>query len=429
MSYLLHFSGPASFQQTITLKPGGEPVVVGRDPEAAVYLPDTDRVVSRRHLSIAWSGKGAQVTVLSANGINTDQGDYFSGDEVVLGDGQAARIGSFHLLVSVPAAAVDPDATNFSGMGSRPVPLGPEAKSASPAAAATEKDPWAELLSEWSPGPKRADATVPGSASLAAQAPGSFDRDDPFTTSTSWRMLSGSFAAAPARAPAREPDPLAALAAEERAAVQGDPTTPDSDALQSLCRGLGLQPPQSFNFDWERFGQSLRQVVECLNEHLSTRAEAKKDMQAADRTFVGTKQPNPLKSGMPIEDLLHYLLLSPPDVPGYTPADKALQEAAQEARSHQAAAQAAARALAEGAIAEFEPGKLRGELLQGKLSIASVVDNARLWDLYTTGYEKKAAKLAEWREQLFDRYYMTAYLREIDRLRRTHARRSQQRND
>jgi type VI secretion system FHA domain protein len=426
VSYLLHFSGPSSFEQTIALKPGGESVVVGRDPEAAVYLPDTERLVSRRHLSIEWCEGGARVRVLSANGINTDQGDWFSGDEVVLADGESARVGSFFMFVTAVPADDQLDSTSFSGMGSRPVPVGPDTRAAPPAPGGAEKDPWAELAAQWSPGRANAASSDPTIPEPPAAAPVSFDLDDPFTASASWRLNSAAFSAVDATAPLVEPDPLAALAREYSAQPAPAPTptgtpTPEKLALQSFCRGLGVEPPQVLvDFDWERMGESVREVVRCLAEQLASRNESRHDMRAADRTLLGSSATNPLREGMPLKELLQYLLFMPEGGGGFVPAARALQEAAQEARWHEAAGRAAARGLADGALREFEPAKLRAELLRGKLSFA-LVDNARLWDLYTADYARKGERPGEWAEQLFNRYYMAAYLRESEKLRRVSA--------
>jgi type VI secretion system FHA domain protein len=421
LSYLLHFSGPSSFEQTITLKPGGEAVVVGRDPEAAVYLPDTERLVSRRHLSIEWSDGGARVQVLSANGISTDQGDWFSGDEVVLADGESARIGSFFMIVSAVPANDYLDSTSFSGMGSRPVPVGPDTRAAAPAPGAPDKDPWAELAAEWSP--RAADPSDRTRPEPPDAEPLGFDLDDPFTASASWRLNSASYNAVDATAPLLEPDPLAALAREQVAAppVPTGTPTPEKMALQSFCRGLGVEPPQVLvDFDWERAGEAVREVVRCLAEQLAGRNESRQDMRAADRTMLGNAGANPLRDGMPLKDMLQYLLFMPEGAGGFVPATRALREVAQEARWHEAANRAAARALADGALAEFEPARLRAELLRGKLSFA-LVDSARLWDLYTADYARKGEQPGEWAEQLFNRYYMAAYLRESEKLRRTAA--------
>jgi type VI secretion system FHA domain protein len=421
VSFLLHFSGPSSFEQTVALKPKTPAVVVGRDPEAAVYLPDTERLISRRHLSIEWTEAGAKLKVLSGNGINTDHGDYFSGDEVVLADGESARIGSFSLIVSAEQAAHDLDATSFSGMGTRPVPTGPVTRAAPEKGA--DKDPWADLLSQHSPTPPPPPPAMPAPEPPPPMPSGGLVIDDPFSSSTSWRMAddlggsqdpfsvsfvgrSGSHPSVPAAPPALAPAPAAVSPQAENA------------ALKNLCRGLGVDVPNGVNFDWERFGAGVRHVVQCLNDHLGTRVDAKRDMRAEDRTMLGAKEINPLKAGMPTREMVQYLLFTPDGVGGYTPANKALQEVAEEAKSHEASVRQAARGLAEGAIKEFDPGKLRSTLLKGKLSMTSLVDNARLWDLYTTHYEKKAQKLPEWGEQLFNRYYMAAYLREVERLRR-----------
>jgi type VI secretion system FHA domain protein len=421
VSYLLHFSGPSSFEQTVALKPGGEAVVVGRDTEAAVYLPDTDRLVSRRHLSIEWAEGGAKVMVLSANGINTDQGDYFSGDTVVLADGESARIGSFSMIVSAVQASADLDATSFAGMGTRPIPAGPDTRAAPPVKGAGETDPWAQLLSEWSPGAKGAAAPAP--AAEEAAAPMNFELDDPFSSSTSWRLADAPTSPDPFTISGTlQPDPLAALASAQSGhstAGAGGAPTPEKFALQSLCRGLGVEPPQVLtSFDWERFGTAVRHVVQCLADHLASRGETRQTLKVEDRTMLGAKEVNPLKSEMPIKELVQYLLFMPEGAAGFVPANRALQEAAQEASAHEAATRAAARGLAEGALKEFEPTRLRAQLLKGKLSIASVVDNARLWELYASHYEKQDERPGAWAEQLFNRHYMAAYLRETERLRR-----------
>ena len=417
MYYLLHFSGPPSFEQTIALKPGGEAVVVGRDPEAAVYLPDTERLVSRRHLSIEWSEDGARVRVLSANGINTDQGDWFSGDEVVLADGESARIGSFFMAIAAVPQDDQLDSTSFSGMGSRPVPVGPDTRAAAPAPGAPDKDPWAELAAEWPPRTiARSDRTRPEPPDAE---PLGFDLDDPFTASAAWR-LNSTFNAVDATAPLAEPDPLADLARAQvaPAPVPSGTPTPGKMALQSFCRGLGVEPPPVLvDFDWERAGEAVREVVRCLAEQLAGRNESRQDMRAADRTMLGGAGTNPLREAMPLKDMLQYLLFMPEGAGGLLPPTRALQEVAQEARWHATAGRAAARGLADGALKEFEPARLRAELLRGKLSFA-LVDNARLWDLYTADYARKGEQPGEWAEQLFNRYYMAAYLRESEKLRR-----------
>jgi predicted component of type VI protein secretion system len=367
VSFLLHFTGP-SFQQTVTLLPGTPAVVIGRDPGAAVYLPDTKRLISRRHVSIDWFPEGARILVLSSNGISTDLGDYFEGDLVTLGHGQSARLGPYTMLVAAADTVVDPDTTRFSGMGTRPTPMGPDTRSAgldeSPAPT-TAPDPWAVLTSQTVP---PSGATFPGAAAFAPAAP---------------------------------------------------PTNPERLAVLAVCRGLGIAPPaEGVPFEWERFGRRVRQAVECLGEHIGARAEARRELQVEDGTRIGGGPVNPLKNGMPPADLVQYLLVLPDGIGGLAPTAQALRDAAVEARAHETSARLAAQALAEGAIHEFDPAKLRGTLLKGKLSMTSMVDNARLWDLYTTWHGRSSERLPEWSGHLFNRYYMAAYLRESERLRK-----------
>jgi predicted component of type VI protein secretion system len=105
-------------------------------------------------------------------------------------------------------------------------------------------------------------------------------------------------------------------------------------------------------------------------------------------------------------------------VPGYMPARQALQESVTELRAHEFASVAAVRAAVEGCIKEFDPARLRPTLLKGKTSLGSLMDNARLWDLYSAHYEQKKAHMADWLEQVFNRHFMPAYTREAERLRR-----------
>jgi type VI secretion system FHA domain protein len=361
VAYLLHFSGPDAFEQTIALKPGTEPVVVGRDPEAAVYLPDAERLVSRRHLSIEWSDGGAQVRVLSPNGISTDQGDWFSGDQVVLGDGQSARVGSFTMRVAAVEPASHLESTRFAGMGSRPMPLGPDTRTGVPVPVKPKKDdPWAQLLAEWS---------QPQDAPPGAKAEAKPERRSAPPSASP---------AAPSAAPHLAPAP---------SSPDGGPgstragTDPEHRALLDLFRGLGIAPPTTPSFDWERFGKSVRQVVECLGEHLAARADARSALRVEDRTLVAAAESNPLRTGMPAKALVEYLLFMPRGGGGFMPPKRALQEAARDARWHQQASQAAVEGM---------------------------------------GQEEKDD---------FNRHYMASYLRELERLRRASLPPPQQRTE
>src|SRR4051812_41379385 len=81
-------------------------MAVGRDPEVAIHLPDHDRVISRRHLTLEWADGGVRVNVLSkVNGVTTPSGEFGLGQTVIVAPGQIAQIGRFTFLVEEDANA------------------------------------------------------------------------------------------------------------------------------------------------------------------------------------------------------------------------------------------------------------------------------------------------------------------------------------
>lgn len=372
MSVLVHFSGP-SYSKSVVLQPGATPLAVGRDAQAGVYLPDDDRLISRRHFTLEWAEGGAKVTVLSkVNGVTTPRGEFGIGQSVVLAPGDTGRLGRYSFQVAPAAAA--------------------------PA------DPWGEFASEWlPPGAARKDQARPPAFSQSQQPSLNRAFDDAFSSSTAWHVED-------------MPEPVI----DPPAPARGDTgDTADSVALRALCKGLGIAgPSQLAPQDWERLGQSVRALVQGVDALVNVQAGLKKEMRATDRTLLGAPENNPLKGGMPLAELLHYLLFMAQGAAGYMPAQRALQECIRELQAHELASVAAVRRAIEGAVREFEPDKLRGSLLKGRRSIATVVDNARLWDLYTAHYQDQGAHMAQWLEQLFNRHFMPAYLGETERLRR-----------
>lgn len=575
MSLLVHFSGP-SFSQTAVLHPGAPAIVVGRDPNAGVYLPDTERVISRQHLSIQWNEGGARVDVLSrVNSLVTGRGEITSGQHVVLAAGEAAQLGhfSFTVVQGAPAAAAPAPATlpaedpfavfaspssqpggspttvfddpffqptpapsaplmdtpaalaamssgsrpagSFSGIASgtggsasgindplaafggpvapanpaslideflgapgstggglgassllRPSPMEQAPRLAvdhvhdfnlpvsagflqpAPAAApldldplaalaasqapqpAPSRDPWADLPAEWlsPPSTPAPQPHAPTPTAMEHPHPTPAVHEDPFSSSTSWRVdlgdgsidpFSHSFVGDPSADVFTAPTPAPAEASAPAAAdSRGGPAA--DEALAALCKGLGLgasRPQQLSAREWEEMGASVRMIVQGLTELMNVRAELKKELRAVDRTMLGAQENNPLKTGMEPGELLHYLLFMPAGAAGYMPVKAALEEAIGDLRGHEFASVAAVRAAVEGSIREFDPQKLRTALLKGRKSIA-LVDNARLWDLYSTFYEKKREHMADWLEQMFNRHFMPTYSRETERLRR-----------
>jgi type VI secretion system FHA domain protein len=397
VTVVARFSGP-SFATSVVLQPGAAPVEAGRDANADIHLPDNDRLISRRHVAVEFADGGARVTVLSrVNGIVTSQGTFTEGQSVVLAVGDTATFGPFALCVdavSAPSPAVDPnDATGRSG-----------------------DDPWGEFAKDWVPAaPARSSAPAPARPINRAF-------DDAFSSSTAWHVED---------MPVH--DPLASASFDANAVIDAafalppaaasPPSTapgaaaPADAALHALCRGLGVTPPPHMaEADWEHLGCSVQQVVHALLAGLETVAATRQDMRADDPTLLAGGDLNPLTSGMPMPLLLHYLLFDRHGVPGRMPAADALREGTHRLRAHEEASRHAIGAALQAVIAEFDPARLRGTLLQGKRSIATALDNARLWDLYTAHYEAQRRQPAA--HEAVRRHYLPAYLREAERLRR-----------
>lgn len=325
------------------------------------------------------------------------------------------------VVASPTRASADPFAALDLLAGSAPPSDAPPVTSVSVAPAAEPSkiaDPWDDIVDFARQLPAGADggaATEPGARESR--------RDDVFLRSATWRIESPAEIDAGEDAPPPNEAALAAAFAvpgtRRPDTPAGDAASPQADALKALCRGLGITEPAHMDArSWEQLGASVRQIVQALTDLTNARSELKREMRATDRTMLGAQENNPLKGGMSIEELLQYLLFMPQGIAGYMPAQRALQESVEDLRAHEFASLAAIRAAVEGSIKEFDPGKLRPTLLKNRSSIVSLMDNARLWELYTNHYAHKSAHMADWLEQVFNRHFMPTYTREAERLRR-----------
>ena len=188
-------------------------------------------------------------------------------------------------------------------------------------------------------------------------------------------------------------------------------------AWPAFARGLGLPETQASDpATAERAGMMVRMLIEGLSELLGARAELKRELRAEDRTMLSGRDNNPLKAKLSAADLVQYLFAAQV-AGGYMPAERAVRESISELRVHEHATIAASRAAVEGALRDFEPGRLRKQLTKGKSGMFQVLDNARLWDAYQQHYEKQSLQMADWLEAVFARHFMPTYARETERLK------------
>lgn len=219
----------------------------------------------------------------------------------------------------------------------------------------------------------------------------------------------------PGHGPAHGPTHAAAAAV---AAPARDGCAAVGTAWPAFAQGLGL--PETHSADEQaarRAGVMVRVLIEGVAELLGARADLKRELRAEDRTLLSGRDNNPLKAGLSATDLVQYLF-APPMGAAYLPADRAVRESIAELRVHEHATVAASRAAVEGALRDFEPGRLRKQFAPAKSGMFQVLDNARLWEAYQAHYEKQALHMADWLEAVFARHFMPTYSRETDRLKR-----------
>lgn len=194
------------------------------------------------------------------------------------------------------------------------------------------------------------------------------------------------------------------------------------NAWSAFTRGLGLpdahdSDPQATADAAERAGAIVRTLIEALAQLLDARADLKRELRAQDRTMLSGRDNNPLKSGLSAPELIQYLFAAQV-VGGYLPAERAVRDSINDLLIHEHATIAAARAAVEGTLREFDPVRLRKQLVPGKSSWFQVLDSARLWDAFEQHHQKQSAQMADWLEAIFARHFMPAYSRETERLKR-----------
>jgi predicted component of type VI protein secretion system len=357
MALDLHVCGPG-LDVHCRLEEGDPALVLGRDTDCAVCLPDPERNISRRHLSVWNEGGQLHFHVLSAvNGIVTAAGELPPGARGVLACGETMGLSAYRIDVGVASA---------------------EASAARPA------DPWAEFE-------RQASQLVPDGE--GATVPAAPDADDPFE----WGFQS-TFG----------PD-------SSGAGLDSEALQPAHDVLPFL-RGLGLQAQAGFTQgELESLGRLTRIALQGLLQAAQAAAAARQDAGSEDRTVPEVREPNPLRLGGTLEDKLAFLFGGQLAGPGFLPPDRALAQLAGELTAHQQAMAQAARDTVHAVVQEFDPEALKKRLLGGS---ARIFESTRAWDAFVRDYAERRAKADEWTAQLMDRHFATAYARAMLRAKR-----------
>jgi FHA domain-containing protein/type VI secretion system protein len=347
----------------------GEPeLVLGRDADCGVWLPDPQRNVSRRHLSLWLEAGELHFRVLSVvNGIDMPFGEVPPGARGVLPAGQTLKLAEYSVSVSVPSAT-----------------------------AIARPDPWAVFDRE---GSAVAAVPVPGPGSQSPGAPPAASgavSDDPFGD---WGFETTFGPGAPGGGPL-------------------EAGTLGAGGLPAFFKGLGLDAgtlgPLSEG-ELQAIGELVRALALGVLELHAAAKGVKEELRAEDRTMVATKDNNPLKAGFRGETKLRYLFGGRTAGIGFMGPDRAMREVLAELLAHNFATGVASRAALAATLKEFAPAALKARLLGGG---GGLFEGSRAWNAYTKYYEEQGADMAAWTQRLLDRYFTEAYLRESLRSRR-----------
>jgi predicted component of type VI protein secretion system len=286
-----------------TLEPGGDEVLLGRDADCDICLPDPQRNVSRRHL-VLWNEQDElRFRVVSAvNGVQSASGEMPPGSEGVLGAGQVLRIADYGVsavAVSLPAAGDDPWAV----LDREHAHAGVHAQ---PAHGQAEQDPFGDWGFNTTFGP--------GGAGGGLDAAG------------------------------------LALATD----------------VSALYRGLGLgRDAVLTEGELEAIGRMLRTALLGLVQLQAATAGSRQTLKSDDRTVIAPRQGNPLKSEWPAETKLQYLLGGRATGGALLNPERAMRELVTELLAHQSASAAGTKAVVENTLRDFDPAVLRDRLLGG----------------------------------------------------------------
>lgn len=359
MALELHIAGPG-LDVHRQLAPGDPALILGRDSDCDVCLPDPERNVSRRHLSVWNEGDRLHFQVLSAvNGVDTASGELPPGTRAVLAPGEMLGLSAFRIVV-------------------RRVEDAPTV----PIAAA---DPWTEF--------ERAAALLVPDTS-AETVPGTPD-SDPFGD---WGFQS-TFGAGSAGG-----------------SLRADALQPAVD-LEAFFSGLGLDPRDQplTNGELEVIGRLTRIAAQGLLQVVQAAAGARHPVRSEDHAGVQPRELNPLRMDAPLEAKLEYLFGGQAAAAGFLPADLAMAQAVMELTVHEQAMSEALRETVQKIVEEFAPEALKKRLLAGG---PRIFESGRAWEAFARFYEEQAGSKPAWPQQLLDRYFAPAYARAMVRAKR-----------
>ena len=360
------------------------PVTIGRDASCSIALDDPNKHISRFHVEIEEVDGVYWMSVVSkVNPVMVGGRRYGPGTRLTLKSGDSFEIGEYEIQVELPEPA-------WASAKSQP---------ADPTSPPVGDSPLLKVLATGSqavPAPKPAAAPAPAQAPALAVAD-----DDP-------ALQEATFV------------PSTAMKAMVRA-QPGASLAPDA-GLRAFIEAAGLPfkevPAEQAERMLRDCGAILRAAIEGLMMLLNSRAEARKELQAEDRTMVGAHANNPLKLMSDPSEAMAYLFDPSERTDGFLDPVQAVGNACEDLRAHEAALMVGMRAAVISALRRLNPHAL--EVAFEKSTTAGLPlpgRKGRLWDLYMAHHEKLAHDAQEDFNKVFGRDFIAAYQEQLRRMK------------
>jgi predicted component of type VI protein secretion system len=359
------------------------PVSIGRDASCSIALDDPNKHISRFHVEIEEVDGVYWMSVVSkVNPVMVGGRHYGPGTRLTLKSGDTFEIGEYEIQVTLPEPAWASAAPQPADPTSPPVGDSPLLK-----VLATGSHP----VPAPKPAPKPAPAPMPALAVA----------DDP-------ALQEATFV------------PSTAMKAMVRA-QPGASLAPDA-ALRAFLEAAGLPfkevPAEQAERMLRDCGAILRASIEGLMMLLNSRAEARKELQADDRTMVGAHANNPLKLMSDPSEAMAYLFDPAERTDGFLDPVQAVGNACEDLRAHEAALMVGMRAAVISALRRLNPHAL--EVAFEKSTTAGLPlpgRKGRLWDMYMAHHEKLAHDVQEDFNKTFGGDFMKAYQEQLRRMK------------
>ena len=382
---------------------------IGRSDKSDWVLPDPERVISGKHVSILPRGGDYYLIDESTNGTLVGGIELGKGQQVELKEGDEIDIGEYRIIVdriesvtsmgplpappsespaeaqipSVSPPLVGEDALDplnlIGGDDAAPAPVAPKLPPAQP-------DDLPVANQAFVPPKIVPDPDPPAMA--AGEIP-----DDWFNTAENPQVDEAAGLASPDPSPSPRPSPTPGPTSMPGATASPPivppvppipPVAPSATAggdVAALLRAAGIDPETVDAGVLDSLGQSLRIVVQGMVEVLRGRAEIKNQFRV-QQTQLKAKDNNPLKVAINAEDALFNLFVKPGD--GFKDPVGAFREGFDDIKHHQVAMLMGMQAGFQALLARFDPDRLEPifdrRMKSGRL--LGAMNKTKYWDQY-----------------------------------------------